>query len=344
MDLSYLNARIKAWKGDLLTKEAYGILIGAEDIKSLITRLQETVYALDLEIAEARYEDEREIVEGALKGNLARTFRALWAYAPPEARVLLRPVFSIWEVYNLKAIIRAKVKGISPDDSITILMPAGDMDESALKELNQQKDVRDIVSLLSTWRSPYAEPIKEALDRYMRERHLIILELALDRFLYHYCLSAAAGNEITEWFASERIDSVNISTLFKLMGEGMPDDNAIDYFLEGGRRIDKDKFLRLAKGRDKKGLLKGLGDFIGYSRWKDIINAAEPEELFFLEEQLEELGREEICRTAITEPLSIALAICFMHSKIREIKNVRLIARAKIFAIPAMEVKRFIIT
>ncbi len=347
MDLSYLNARIRAWKGELLTRGTYDELIAAEDVQSLINRLKETNYARDIEIAAARYEDAREIVEGGLKGSLAKTFNELWKYAQPQARVLLRAIFSLWEVYNLKAIMRARINGISPDDSISVLIPAGEMDESALKELNQQKDMQEIIKLLHTWGSPYARPIKDVVEQYLRERQLIIIELALDRFVHAYCFSIAAENsingEIIKRFIGDRIDSINISMLLKLSGENIPSANAVDYFLEGGERIDKDNFLLLARSKNKSELLQGLAGSLKDKHWKGLIGNTEPENVFFVEEQLEELLSRQACRLAVIEPLSIALALCFIYKKIREIKNLRLILRAKIFEIPAIEVKRFII-
>ena len=348
MELSYLNARIRAWKGRLLDRETYERLINARDIHALINHLKEGVYARDIEISAARYTGERDVLEGALKGNLGRTFKDLWDYAHDNARGLLRVIFSVWEVYNLKTILRARHGGIPPDDSISVLMPAGDMDEPALKELNQQKDISGVANLLSTWGSPYAAPIKAAIPKYIRERHLILIELSLDRFLQGRCLSAAmaasgANRKIIEEFVRERIDGINISMLLKqLRDEAMPVGIG-EYFLEGGEWIDKGRFLKIAMIRDGGEFLRALADAVGDRRWRDAVSSAEHENVFFLEEQIEDLSRRNLCRLAIIEPLSIALAICFVYTKIREIKNLRLIVRAKVFNMPAIDVKRFIL-
>ncbi|MBI5047973.1 MAG: V-type ATPase subunit [Deltaproteobacteria bacterium] len=347
MDLSYLNARIRAWKGELLTKEAYDGLIASDGIQSFISHLKATTYARDIEIASARYKNEREVIEAGLKGNLAKAFKGLWGCSSDEMRVLLRAIFSIWEVYNLKAILRARVNGVSPDESASVLIPAGEMNESALKELNQQRDVFEVIKLLSTWGSPYARPMQHVMGQYMRERHLIILELALDRFAANHAIYDTAGSDINkkiiEQFIAQRVDSINISTLLKLAGEDIAIADAGGYFLAGGDIIDKDDFLRLTKSRNKTELMKELYDFLKDSYWKKLVGSAEPENAFFLEERLEELLRQKVCRLTVVEPLSIALAICFVYKKIREVKNLRLIARAKIFDIPAIEVRRFII-
>ncbi len=347
LDLSYLNARIRAWKGELLNKEAYDALIGAEDAKGLITRLRETLYDRDMEIAAARYDNEAAVIEGGLRANLSDTFKRLWDYAPVSARGILRAIFSLWEIYNLKAILRARDKGISPDESISILMPAGEMDESALKELNQQKDIADILSLLSTWGSPYVRPIRDAMELYKKERRLIPIELGLDRFVHHHAIISVQGNDINrrimKRLVKERIDSINISTLLKVSGEGILPNDIGGYFLEGGERINRGDFLKLAGTKDRKGLFQGLADSVKEGKWKKIIGAADPEEAFFIEEKLEGFISGEMCRLSVTEPLSIALAACFIYQKVREIKNLRLIVRAKIFEIPAIEVKRFII-
>ncbi|MBI5328975.1 MAG: V-type ATPase subunit [Deltaproteobacteria bacterium] len=347
VDLSYLNARIRAWKGELLTKEAYDGLIAADGIKSLISRLKETVYVRDIEIASAMYKNERELVVAGLNRNLAKTFKELWSYSSEQTRVLLRAIFSIWEVYNLKTLLRARANGISPDESASILIPAGEMNESALKELNQQKDVFEVVKLLSTWGSQYARPMQRVMKQYMRERHIAVFEFALDRFAASHAFYDTAENDINkkiiEQFIKQRIDCINISTLLKLGDEGVAITDVGDYFLAGGDMIHKGGFLRLSESRNKSELLKGLADLLKDSRWKKLIGSAEPESAFFLEERFEELLRHKVCRLTVVEPLSIALAICFIYKKIREIKNLRVIVRAKIFDVPAIEVKRFIL-
>ncbi|MBI3398501.1 MAG: V-type ATPase subunit [Deltaproteobacteria bacterium] len=347
MDLSYLNARIRAWNGEFLSKEKYDELIKATDIKSFTTCLKETIYARDIEMAVARYKNEIDILEGTLRGNLANAFQRLWNYTPLSAKAILQAVFSIWEVYNLKAIVRAKDKGVPPDESISILIPAGEMDETALKELNQQKDIKGVLDLLSTWGSVYARPIRNAIEQYKREKRLIFIELALDRFLHNYSLSVRGGDDLSRGvikrLVRERIDNINIATLLKLCGEEFQPVNIDSYFLEGGYKIDRVDFLKLAKSKDRKELLQGLIDSAKDSHWKKVVNVADSDESFFLEEQLEELIRKEMCRLSIIEPLSIALPVCFIYKKVREIKNLRLIIRAKVFHIPEIEVRRFII-
>lgn len=346
MDLGYLNSRIRAWMGGLLTEEIYNGLMNAEDMDALISRLRETDYARDIEIAMSRFKDGRAVVEGGLKGNLMRAFKGLWDDAPLPARPLLKAIFSIWEVYNLKAILRARERGIHPAESISILMPVGEMDESALKELNQQPDAADILNLLSTWGSPYAGPIKGVIEQYKHERHLLILELALDRFVHNCCLSIPTKNginrEIIAGLVKKRIDSINIATLLKLSGEVVAPSDTSAFFIEGGERVDRDRFLKLSGSKDRAELLKRLRDSVKDGRWKRMIGSAEPEDAFLLEERFEELSKEDMCRLSITEPLSISLAICFIYRKIREVKNLRLIARGKVFNIPVFELKRFL--
>jgi len=347
MDLGYLNSRIRAWMGELLQEEFYDGLLHAEDLDALINRLRETVYARDIEIAMSRFKEGREIVEGGLRGNLIRAFSRLWEYAPPPARPLLKAIFSVWEVYNLKAIIRARERGVHPSESISILIPIGEMDESALKELNSQSDVVEILDLLSAWGSPYAKPIKGVLEQYRRERHLLILEIALDRFLHDYCLTIAVedriNRKIMEGFIRNRIDAVNIATLLKLSGEEFAPHDSILFFIEGGERIDRDSFSRLSGSKDRAGLLEGLRDTIKDERWKRVVGSTDPEEAFLLEERLEDLIEGDVCRLSIIEPSSISLAICFIYRKIREVKNLRLLARGKIFNIPPFELKQYMI-
>ncbi|MBI5287291.1 MAG: V-type ATPase subunit [Deltaproteobacteria bacterium] len=345
--MDYLNARIRAWRSQLLKKEVYDGLIAEDTLEGLIERLRVTSYARDIEVTRSRLgdKDESEILEGGLKGNLERVFGGLWKDAPPMARELLRVILSSWEVYNIKTVLRGGDKGPPPEEVFSLLLPCGSLDVQALKELNQARDVKSVASLLDTWGSPYTRPIKDNLSRYVKDKELMPIELALDRFLYSNALEMLDGDDLdirmVRNLIRDRIDLANSLTPLKLAGEkGVV---AESYFIQGGKRLTEDGFLLLSREEKVEGLLEGLASMLKDGAWSGVVKSIEPEDAFLLEERLGDLIQKEFCRMAIVEPLTIALSICFIYKKVREVKNLRLIAKGKAHRIPTFEIRRLII-
>jgi vacuolar-type H+-ATPase subunit C/Vma6 len=115
------------------------------------------------------------------------------------------------------------------------------------------------------------------------------------------------------------------------------------FFIEGGRRIRWRDFLRLSGIASREELLAALPDAVNDVAWQRILLIAGEEDMDIVEESFEDLHRRALSRHAIKEPLTIALAAAFIYSKIREIKNLRIIARGKLFSIPEDELKRVLI-
>lgn len=346
MDFGHLNARIRAWRSGLLNKEAYDGLIATDTLEGMVERLKSTPYAPDIEVASSRLGGgrESEVLEEGFKRNLQGILKGLWRYAPSEGRPLLKAILSWWEVYNIKTVLRGRDKGVPLEEVFALLLPCGYLDEMALKELAMARDVRGVAHLLDTWGSPYAKPLREGLQRYMKDKDLMPLEVAIDRFLYEHHIKALEGNgvdvRIVKALMQDRIDLTNISMLLKLAGErGIPPTS---YFIQGGIRLTEDDFQGLARGEGKDGLLRGLAVRLKEEAWRKVVNSIDQEEAFLLEERLEGLIQERFWRRAIVEPLSIALCISYIYEKTREIKNLRLILKGKVYKIPGYEVKRLV--
>ncbi|MBI3812890.1 MAG: V-type ATPase subunit [Nitrospinae bacterium] len=347
MDFGYINARIRAWKGDLFKTPDYNKFLSAGSVEDFIKMLKETCYGLNLEEAKARFKEEGEmkVLEKGLKANLFRTLKEIWDDIPPDDRILIKAIISFWDVYNLKTIIRGIHKGISPDEIYSILILAGDFDESALKELTQPRDIRIVIHILDTWGSPYAKPLRDSLRDYLQKKEIIGMELALDRFVCGFYLNLIDRADMNTVMVSElikyRIDAVNIITLFRFV-KGQSSYPLMDYYIHGGKRVMKDDFMELGICRDEKALLRGLTERMKGREWREMLEMADAGEPSMIEESMEDLIGINFCRKAVVYPLSIAVAICFCFKKIREIKNLMLIGRGKEYSIPENEIRRYL--
>jgi V/A-type H+-transporting ATPase subunit C len=347
MDLSYLNARIRGWRKGLFKSGDYELFMEAESMEAYLELLRPSVYGPDIGVASARFERPYDVLSSALRSNLTRSFTTLWDIAPPGARVYLKALFSTWEVYDIKAVLRGIDKGIRREDIFEALVPAGEMDVSALRELARSRDVTDLLGLLRTWSSPYAAPLKDGLEAYRKHHSLVEMEINLDVFITKFFASTiSAGPEnghVITGMLTDRVDSRNIMTLMKAVGEGYSKETLNEYFLEGGRRIGKGEFLRLSGLTTREELLTQLLEAVKDENWRRVLYIAGAEEMDMLEEFFENLVARALTRAAIEGPLTIALAAAFIYAKVREVKNMRIIARGKLFSIPSDELKRLLI-
>jgi len=259
---------------------------------------------------------------------------------------LIRLLFFIWDVHNLKTIVRGIHKGVNPDEIYSILIPAGDFDESALKELARQSDINGLIHILNTWDNPYGRPLMDGLSGYLENKEIIGLELALDRFAFDFHLGLLKGNDINTSVMREllrdRIDASNIITLFKFM-ESRSSYQFINYFILGGRRLTEEEFLELSRYEDKEDMLNRLITAVKDSGWREKLRAIDLLDIPVFEEEMEELIRKRYCRQAVIYPLTIAVIICFYFRKVREIKNLRLIGMGKESSIPEEEIKKYLL-
>lgn len=353
MDLSNFNARVRGLRGRLLKGPDYEALLGAGSLDEYAERIRGTPYGPYMEVAKARYpsSDDAEghalFIEAALASSLSEAFELLARVAPKDAARFLEALMAGWEVYGLKTIIRGIAGGVKREEILILLVPAGALDRAAIKHLLAAKDVDDVIAFLETWGLPYAAPLKRGLPEYKKSGSLAGMEASLDLFLYAHLRALFKSRGLDETILRDmlelRIDMANIMTLMKIAGEGYASDAAAGFFIEGGANIMKDEFARLSWIKKRDELAEAAAAVVGDAALAEALSSADADDMNLLEEALEELLEGRLRRMAVVEPLSIALVASYVQMKTREVKNLRLIARAKAFAIPVDEIKRNII-
>ncbi|MBI5468198.1 MAG: V-type ATPase subunit [Deltaproteobacteria bacterium] len=347
MDLSYFNARVRGLKGGLLDDADYEALLKLDDGRRYLESLKSTPYGPYLETAGARFTRYDDIVAEALRMNLSDTLAHLWKISPPEALPLLKAVVSAWEVYNIKAIVRGIARGVKRDEILGMIVPAGEFDRSAVKDLLSSRDLNDMVRFLDTWGSPYSKPIKAGLEGFTASGRIMDIELNIDRFIYAHLLSTIGGGRLDAELVRDstvlRIDLQNILTLFKISGEGFTKAGAGDFFIEGGRRLKKKEFLRLAQIKKREELIESLIPAIRDPDIREALVFVDPSEVALLGEKFDEIVEKRLRRLSVTEPLSLALCASFIYAKVREVRNLRILSRSKSFSIPESETRRLLL-
>ncbi len=351
MELSYLNARIRGWRGGLLGTEDYNRLISTTTSEEVIGLLRQTRYGRDIDASSIRIKSEgglaRDVINAAIKARLESDFECIWNEAPVEARPLIKAVFSAWEVYDIKTILRAIKNDVKKDEFYVVLLPIGEFDAAALKALSNVRDVPDLVSMLATWGSVYSVPLGRGLSRYMERREIAVMERELDRFAYsHYLASITGGGydyELIRSVIRDRIDATNIMTLIKVAGYGYPDDEVAGFFIEDGKRLSLKAFIELASSKTPDELFGGLSVTLKQGSWSRLFSELSESYPDIIGQALEDLTARRLAVATVVDPLSIAVVAHYIYSVLKEARSLRLIVRAIEFSMPENAVRDFVL-
>lgn len=221
-DYGYANARVRAMKSALLKKDFYEQLIQIDDPRTLIEILEKTPYKEDIQETLLKGGKVGEIIDEALKRNLAKTFTKVTTFVAEEAKRLVHVLLSRWDLHNLKTLLRGRHIGVSADEIIESVVPAGELNQGQLNQLAQQADLKTFIDLLATWQVPYAHPLLRELPKYLEKKDLTILELALDKYHYARMLAQSKGkslhSRLVHQLVMNEIDVKNIIVLLRLQG------------------------------------------------------------------------------------------------------------------------------
>lgn len=337
----YANARLRAMKSRLLTRNDYAALLDEPSIEAVIARLTHSVYQPEIEAALVKAVGWECLSEG-LRRHLAQTLERITKFFDGAPLRLWQMLIARWQVFNLKTILRGQAHHIAPSEILDAQILAGDLKESDYSRLAQQASVRATVDLLATWHYLYARPLSAAMPRYAERGDLAELELALDRARYTLAFKQLADMEdenvdIMRATLDAEIDAVNILTvirlsewgggarLFQRYGSTAP----APFLIKGGGAASQklfahqevpalDELVRELSETDFGGVLaRGLARF------------AENKSVGVFEDELDaQLARQNLAWFN-RDPLSIGIAIAYLTALVNETRNLRMIGRGK---------------
>jgi len=327
-DYAYITARVRAKKRKLLKREDYQKLLkmGPSEI---LRFLGESEYREEIDELSEKYSGV-ELIERALKLNLARTYRGLIEISSGEVREMIAGYLRRWDIWNIKCILRGKRVGADPEEIKSLLIPCGDLSEEFLNALVELQSVEDVIEALSNTR--YYRVLRRHEELHWRE-----LEDELEKMYYEDLLNLLEGDvsedkRLLLRIIKMEIDVKNLRTLLRLKRDGVDPRDIEHHLIRGGEEIDERELRRLLT-LSYEDLARALGE---YSYGKIIENALERGSLISAETALEKYRAEYAHKLSYYYPLSILPVIGYIVSKEHESHNLHLIARAKELGI-AME-------
>jgi V/A-type H+-transporting ATPase subunit C len=348
MDYEYANARIRGIKSRLLPVSTFETLINRPDLVSIIAELEKTDYREELEKAGLQYEGILQ-VEAALRNDLAIRFRKIQKlFEREENEIHLKLIFHRWDVQNIKTILRGKHTHALPEEILSCLIPAGELDEAALIELSRQPDIKSVIDLLATWRIEYYIPLTRHFKEFTEKRDMAVLEYALDKFYYEHALAVVKKGEseddrIIREFLITEIDITNLKTILKVIWDKMEPSEAEQLLIKGSVRFGKEALSSLIRTGTIENAVRQLKDtpyqFLSSVPEKYVTTGKISE----FEKELDRYLIKRGVRHFLGDPLSIALGLGYIWAKVNEVTNIRIIARGKAGEVTEKELREALI-
>ena len=337
MDYNYLIARLHARKAELFQRKEYEDIMASTSVSQMRDYLRVSLYGPYIEAASARFDDPEKVILYAIRQHTLKMFQFIWDHKPKGQEHAMKLIFSKWEIYNLKIILRGIHKGVHADVLKEKLIPAGEFSERRLNDLVVQDDLTSVVNYLISAGSPYGRGLESCIDHFLKTGHFRDLEIDLDRFSFFYF-----QNQINKFKTDRtamqdlirlRIDIVNILTLMKNISEVHVDAQHTtikqkvreEQYIEGGGRVKKEKFLELLRLTSLDDLLRKLSDSLRDPRFTEFLLDADPNDLILTEERFEDFIEKFLFRKSLQDPHGFYFIASYLYIKMREIKNLRLI-------------------
>lgn len=343
----YLNTRLRAMHSRLLNYEYYLELLSLREVDLVIDSLLNSPYSEELSEALATYSGPM-AVNVALKENLSKTTQKILKYAEGKERHLIELLLNKWEAYNIKTIIRGKLKNQSPENILCSIIPMANLKDVHLRELAEQENIEEVMALLSTWGYGLDMELKETILNYYKGQeslHIIEVENLIDKAYFSGLIKELEKKNkntvFVEAVVRSEIDFLNILTCLKLIYEGYkPTEIGLFYFyIEGGwlKKALFENMLKCEVLEDAFSLLEGTEFFSAIE--KGVIYFTETGRLSTMERFLEEVIIKKGCRMYGVDPLSISIVIGYLWKKYNEFVNLRSIVWGMEYGMPTYAIK-----
>jgi V/A-type H+-transporting ATPase subunit C len=324
-----MNARVRSMYSTLLTQQDRNRLYEAPDFDTLITLLKRTLYGPHLDKAKDKELTPRRAAF-EIRSRLASAYSNIIHTAPVHTRPLLAQLYRIYELDNLKAVLRGIVAGASWDRVRFVLFPMGSMTAIPAQEMMESGSVAAAVELLRG--TPYYETLSFAMKRYSAEQTLFPLEVALDLEYWRGLWQEVNRLPVQDRTQALRIigpllDTTNLMWAIRYrVYHHLSEEELINYTLPFGFHVHDEDIRGIAAGANIAQVVKKI-----YPTLSDVDSLMEDPHkgLPLLELQLQRTVIEQ-CRAAfLGNPFHIGVPLAFLVLSEMEIQDLVVLIEAK---------------
>jgi V/A-type H+-transporting ATPase subunit C len=332
---SAVHARVRALYSQLLTPEAWTRSCEATDFAALIAVLKETVYGPYLAEVDPKDLTSRRAVS-QIKRHLANAYLTVIRLVPEHTRALVVQLYRLFEVDNLKAVLRGVVTGASWEQVRYVLFPLGSFTILSPQAMMEAGSVRAAVEVLRG--TPYYRTLSHAMKRYDAEKTLFPLDVALDldywRELWRDVQRLSKRDRVQALrIVGSLVDVSNLMWAVRYrVYHHLSEEEIINYTLPFGYRVRDVHIRAIAAGADVAHTLTRV--FPGLTGVTSLLQ--EPKSgLPELELQLQRYVAEQCHAAFIGYPFHIGIPLAYVVLNELEIQDVTVLIEAKSLQIPA---------
>jgi vacuolar-type H+-ATPase subunit C/Vma6 len=334
----YGNARLRAMKSRLLSRQDLEGLAQAGSINGLIAGLTKTPYQKPLESALARSSGINSIAT-AVRDELVGSLGKVQSFFTEEAGEMVALALQTYDIHNLKAILRGLSRNARPDEIMATLLPVGELKSSLLVELVRALDPRAAIDHLASLNSRFAQPLLQ-----LRSQHpgadTPWMELALEQWSFLEAQNTLQREDRDAEILSEAIkmeaDLTNLGTVLrfahtpeerKLVREWLGEEDLRPLLLGPGFL----PFDLLVQAGMQDALDAAAACFDG-TAYADSLRTgmkvyAQTGRLSDLERQLRRFRLNWLAGQIIADPLGIGMVLGYCALKVNEVSNLRWVAQ-----------------
>jgi V/A-type H+-transporting ATPase subunit C len=340
---AYLNARLRARLGKLLSPQEYQALSSAPNLLAIYERLRHTDYSGA--ISEARSAADLPQVESALVEHLVECHRQVAAHTSGHVRAFLTELLRKFETDNLKAVLRVWNSKVAEErqfihrDLICFEIP--------IDAILEAETIEEVIVLLED--TPYRKPLSRERENFKQSGSLFRIEVALDRELYESTWSTieklpASDKKIAARLLGIEIDILNINSIlrfYKYYKLSLPEIAAL--IIPHGLEIDSAVLTHVYPGTDPATFATSVlaGPYRGIS--EAVAGEEETRALQMVEDLLRELFFQQVRKALGGFPFTIGVAIAYLRLKKMEVSNIITILNAKALDRPWEEIENTLI-
>ncbi|MCJ7429342.1 MAG: ATP synthase A1 subunit C [Candidatus Nanohaloarchaeota archaeon QJJ-5] len=312
----YVNARVRAMRSKLLSSNDY-----RKAMNMSLAEINEFLQQQDYrdEINEyASDHDGADLLEIALRQNLANTYQKLIEISPETVETLLQAYFQKFDVENIKTIVRKKLNEKHADID-PLLIPTDRFDDDALRRL-QDMSVEEILQEVKLGAQ---EPLSVDIDE---PDDLAAIEHELDRRYYSSLQETAdrlpSDGKLFKEFLGLELERRNIGLILRMQRQGYDETTIRDNLITMLDQHDTSLIEELLEAEDYEAAIEHL-------KTEDIGQFITNDDLPQVERALDRYKLDRGTTMLHKHPLSINPILGYMISKEAEIENLRIIMQAK---------------
>ena len=333
---SLIHATVRARYSTLLSPDTWDALIRAEGFDTVMTLLSKTAYGPHLQLDRQLLSPRRAAYQ--IKRRLSQSYEKLTRLASGLGHKLVLQLWRLYEVGNLKATLRGIVTGATWNQVLYLLYPMARytaLPTALLERMVLSRDVGQAINLARD--TPYSNTLNHALERFLSERSLFPLEVALD-LDYHrelWQIVDQCGGLDREWalrLVGGVVDSRNLLWAIRYrVFHHLSEEEIINYTLPFGYRVHDDDIRAIATGGDINSIVKRLYPNVeGLGRLSE-----EPDAWLSALEVALQRDVVKLCRSAfLGYPFHIGVPIAYLLLSEREIRDLTVVIEAKASDLP----------